>query len=164
HAVSDVTEDDIKKLPTDYAENVKEGMNYVKENACKICWNEESRYLVIPCSHLSYCLECVGTQTKCFDTKIGVVLPPGTYGRIAGRSGVSLRGVFVVENYYGTIGVIMYNSSKTMFRIDHKDRIGQLIVEKIVEGKGIVVERIGAPGTSDDSSERGCRGFGSSGI
>ncbi|ODM89486.1 Deoxyuridine 5'-triphosphate nucleotidohydrolase [Orchesella cincta] len=135
---------------------------------------KESRFAEIPTKayedSAGFDLYCVhptvihpGATVK-IDTKIGVVLPPGTYGRIAGRSGVSLRGGVIDRNYYGTIGVIMYNSSKTMFRIDHKDRIGQLIVEKIVEGKGIVVERIGAPGTSDDSSERGCRGFGSSGI
>jgi len=32
---------------------------------CKVCFQESMEYVVLPCSHLSLCLNCVARQDKC---------------------------------------------------------------------------------------------------
>ena len=56
-------------------------------------------------------------QRGLVDTKIAVALPPGTYGRIAPRSGLAVKrgidiGAGVVDaDYRGTLKVLLINSS-----------------------------------------------------
>jgi len=72
---------------------------------------------------------CVGTQIK-------IAMPPGVYGRIASRSGLSFRsgievGAGVIDaDYQGEIKVILYNHSDQPFTWKRGDRIAQLILEK----------------------------------
>lgn len=40
-------------------------IDYIKSNACRICWASEALYAVLPCSHLAYCLDCVTSQHRC---------------------------------------------------------------------------------------------------
>lgn len=98
-------------------------------------------------------------------TDISVTVPPGTYGRIAPRSGLAknngidvLAGV-IDPDYTGPVGVILLNTdSSTPFQINPGDRIAQLILEKYESN--IIVEEV------NDLliTERGDGGFGSTGA
>ena len=63
-------------------------------------------------------------------------LPPGTYARIAPRSGLAIRnfidvGAGVVDSdYRGEIKVILFNHSAEDFAVQAGDRIAQLILGK----------------------------------
>lgn len=91
--------------------------------------------------------------------------PPGTYGRIAPRSGLALSGVQVLGGvvdspYQGNVGVILYlvPNSNTLF-IEPGDRIAQLIFERYEPN--ITFEVV------DDFAQvtdRGTGGFGSTGV
>lgn len=97
--------------------------------------------------------------------KTGIVLeiPDGYYGRIAPRSGLALKnGIDVMagvidSDYRGEIGVILYNTDKTVpFHIKIGDRIAQLIIEKYYNFDLEKAEDL-------NSSDRGSGGFGSTG-
>ena len=70
------------------------------------------------------------------DTRLAVSLPPGTYARIAPRSGLAIRnfidvGAGVVDSdYWGEIKVILFNHSAEDFVVQAGDRIAQLILRK----------------------------------
>ena len=71
------------------------------------------------------------------ETGLAVSLPPGTYARIAPRSGLAIRnfidvGVGVVDSHYrGEIKVVLFNHSAEDFAVLAGDRIAQLILERI---------------------------------
>lgn len=96
-------------------------------------------------------------------TDLQIQLPTNTYGRIAPRSGLALKhfidvGAGVIdEDYRGDVGVILFNHSDVVFKINRGDRIAQLICEKII--RPVVIEKA----TLDDT-ERGENGFGSTGV
>jgi len=96
-------------------------------------------------------------------TDIAVAVPPGTYGRVAPRSGLALKhgidvGAGVVDaDYRGNVGVILFNLGDAEFKVSVGDRIAQLILECIVTPD--VVEADELP-----STERGVGGFGSTGV
>ncbi|ODM88149.1 Deoxyuridine 5'-triphosphate nucleotidohydrolase [Orchesella cincta] len=96
------------------------------------------------------------------DTKIKVLLPRGTYGRIASRSSLCLNGLFVQggvidRDFQGTIKVIFYNSSKDDYYFSPGERIAQLILEKIAEAEVQIMHGIWT------DTARGEGGFGSTG-
>jgi len=96
-------------------------------------------------------------------TVLAIQLPPGCYGRIAPRSGVSLRHHFDVgggvidEDYRGNLGVILFNHSDRPFQIRQGDRVAQLKCEKVFYPDIIEVKEL-------DNTERDIRGFGSTGL
>ena len=96
-------------------------------------------------------------------TDLSIACPPGTYARIAPRSGLALKkgidtGAGVVDaDYRGPVGVILFNWGKEDFEIKVGDRIAQLILEQIV--LPVVVETDELPETV-----RGEGGFGSTGV
>ncbi len=95
------------------------------------------------------------------NTDITIQIPAGTYGRIAGRSGLALKGLTVAGgvidgDYRGNIGIILYNLSDEEFRVNSGDRIAQLILEKIETLEVIQVQEI-------ETTNRGEKGFGSTG-
>ena len=71
------------------------------------------------------------------DTGLAVSLPPGTYARIAPRSGLAISnfidvGAGVVDSdYRGEIKVILFNHSTEDFAVQAGDQIAQLILERI---------------------------------
>lgn len=72
------------------------------------------------------------------NTGISVILPPGTYGRIAARSGLSVKEHFCVSagvidpDYTGSIGVVLFITKNAhTYQIKKGDRIAQLVVEKV---------------------------------
>ena len=67
-------------------------------------------------------------------TGIKVKLPISTYGHIAPRSGLSLKGINVAagvidRDYRGEVQVVLVNNSHTPLKVDIGDCIVQLIVE-----------------------------------
>ncbi len=117
---------------------------------------------------------------KLLSTGLIVSVPEGTYGRIAPRSGIALRsgicvGAGVIDaDYTGIVQVLLFNhDAKEAFEVHTGDRIAQLVLERIVTGAReaelVPVDEIVAPATSEagaDGSgcERGCGGFGSTGV
>ena len=91
--------------------------------------------------------------------------PPGTYGRIAPRSGLALRGVQVLggvvdSTYQGNIGVILSvgSAASTLF-IKQGDRIAQLIFERYEPDVCFeVVDNF------EHETSRSTGGFGSTGL
>jgi len=97
-------------------------------------------------------------------TDISMAIPEGHYGRIAPRSGITIRswvttlaGV-VDSDFRGPVGVVLYNFSHNQpFKIKKGDRIAQLILEKI--SLLDVAEVVNLPTTERDQG-----GFGSTGL
>jgi len=74
-------------------------------------------------------------ERKLISTDISVQLPHETYGRIAPRSGMSVKGFdvgagVIDESYAGIIKVLLINNSDENKEIKKGERIAQLIIEK----------------------------------
>lgn len=96
-------------------------------------------------------------------TGLKVLLPPCTYGRVAPRSGMSVKGTSVGagvidRSYKGIIKVLIFNHTNESFLITTGDRVAQLVLEviKTPPTKVITEEDLG-------TSTRGEGGFGSTG-
>lgn len=95
-------------------------------------------------------------------TGIAATVPTGCYGRIAPRSGLAVKngiqtGAGVIDpDYTGELKVILFNHGDETFHIKPGDKIAQLIVERCETPPIEIVDEIA-------STERGERGFGSSG-
>ena len=93
-------------------------------------------------------------------TDIAFQLPPYTYGRIVGRSGLASKfGITVSEGvldqtYSGEVSIILYNYNETAFEVKHGMRVAQLIITKINMPKLVEHEIL--------ETQRGA--FGSSGL
>lgn len=96
-------------------------------------------------------------------TDISVACPPGTYARIAPRSGLAVKkgidvGAGVVDaDYRGPVGVVLFNFGTEDFEVKKGDRIAQLILEQVCMVDAIQVEEL-------DDTVRGTGGFGSTGV
>ncbi|KAI9140917.1 dUTPase-like protein [Paraphysoderma sedebokerense] len=97
-------------------------------------------------------------------TDLSIAVPPGTYGRVAPRSGLAVKhfidvGAGVVdEDYRGPLGVVLFNFGEKEFQgLNEGDRIAQLVLEKICTPEIQVVEDL-------DETARGAGGFGSTGV
>ncbi|KAF2836581.1 dUTP diphosphatase [Patellaria atrata CBS 101060] len=96
------------------------------------------------------------------ETDIAIAVPPGTYGRIAPRSGLASKhsinvGAGVIDaDYRGPLKILLFNLSDTDFSIAEGDRIAQLILERIWTPEVLMVEEL-------EESARGVGGFGSTG-
>lgn len=91
---------------------------------------------------------------------IGVTVPTGTYGRIAPRSGLALKGIQVLggvvdADYQGELKVILHNGGKQDLTCQAGQRIAQLICEKCSVP---AIQGVNGPGKP---TARGDRGFGS---
>jgi dUTP pyrophosphatase len=138
-------------------------LSYVKltENAFDITRGSERAAGLDLCSAYNYLVKAKGREL--IKTDLQIVLPFGTYGRIASRSGLaSTRGIHVGagvidSDYEGSVSVVLFNFGETDFEVKPGDRIAQVICERIVipSVQEIVFK---APET-----QRGSRGFGSSG-
>lgn len=96
-------------------------------------------------------------------TGLSLELPPGTYGRVAPRSGLAVKngldvGAGVVDpDYRGEIKVVLFNFDKEPFMVKPGYRVAQLVIEKCETPEVVEVDEL-------DVSERGEGGFGSTGI
>uniref|UniRef100_A0A7S4IKG9 Deoxyuridine 5'-triphosphate nucleotidohydrolase n=1 Tax=Odontella aurita TaxID=265563 RepID=A0A7S4IKG9_9STRA len=96
-------------------------------------------------------------------TDLAIACPPGTYGRVAPRSGLAVKkgidvGAGVIDaDYRGNVGVVLFNFGKEDFVIEKGDRVAQLILEKVCMHPVEEVEEL-------TETERGAGGFGSTGV
>ena len=94
---------------------------------------------------------------------ISIACPPGTYARIAPRSGLAYKkgidvGAGVVDaDYRGAVGVILFNFGTEDFEVKKGDRVAQLILEQVCMVDAVQVEEL-------DETVRGAGGFGSTGV
>jgi len=100
-------------------------------------------------------------ETIRISTGIAIVLPIGTYGRVASRSSLALKSINVTAGvidpgYTGVIEIIIHNSSNNNYEVKRHDKIAQLICEKIEFPE---LEEI----DSLPETQRGSKGFGSTG-
>jgi dUTP pyrophosphatase len=120
---------------------------------------------------ISSCISTVipGKSRAIIPSGISILVPEGTYGRIAPRSGLAansgidvLAGV-VDRGYTGELKVILYNTSDSYFKINIGDRIAQLVLERISTPDIEIVKEL--PLDLEQSLNlRGDKGFGSSKI
>ena len=95
-------------------------------------------------------------------TDISVILPKGTYGRVAPRSGLASKyfihvGAGVIDfDYRGNIGIVIFNHLDKPYQIKTGDGIAQFIIEKICTPKLVEVQDL-------SETDRGITGFGSTG-
>ena len=103
-------------------------------------------------------------------TGISIKLPPNTYGRIASRSGLSVRdgievGAGVIDSdYSGNIGILLHNFTDKPYEFDEYTRIAQLIITPVLTP---VVEEIDSEVfnlIAKEKNSRNGKGFGSTGI
>lgn len=95
-------------------------------------------------------------------TGIAIKLPYGTYGRIAPRSGMSVKGTMVGAgvidfDFRSTVQVLMFNMTDADITVRKQDRIAQLIIERIDLPLVKEVDSL-------DETQRGGGGFGSTGL
>ncbi len=117
-------------------------------------------------------------ERRCFSTGLRVSCPPGTYARIAPRSGLAVKyGIDVLAgvvdpDYTGVVGVVLVNHGDAPFTVQVYDRIAQLIFETycVLDNRRVLHAIFDAGAESSDdqhppaSSGRGARGFGSTGL
>lgn len=95
-------------------------------------------------------------------TGIAATIPMGVYGRIAPRSGLTVRhgiqtGAGVIDpDFTGELKVILFNHGTETFEIKQGDRVAQLILEKC---ETPLIEEV----QEMKETQRGTRGFGSTG-
>lgn len=95
-------------------------------------------------------------------TGLVIELPPGTVGRIASRSGLSVKSNieagagWIDSDYRGTIKVELKNFSSKAYKVTRGDRIAQLVVLPVVDVEVRLVTDVRQTG-------RGGGGFGSTG-
>jgi dUTP pyrophosphatase len=150
--------------------NVKSGGNDKPDTKLQVKLLSSSAKLPVRSTQLSAGYDLCSAQSSTIPawgrglikTDIAVKVPIGTYGRIAGRSGLALKGVTVAggvidRDYIGNVGVILYNFSDDEFKVNIGDRIAQLILEQIRTPEIIETQNL-------DNTERGAKGFGSTGV
>lgn len=97
-------------------------------------------------------------------TGVAIVLPVGTYGRVAPRSGLAVKhgiqvGAGVIDpDYTGEVKVLLFNHGDTAFEVKSGERVAQLILERCETPP---VEEV--VGTLEQTA-RGAGGFGSTGT
>ena len=90
---------------------------------------------------------------------IGLMLPDGYMACVYPRSGLASKGIVcelppIDSGYRGEIHAIVTNCSDVVYKINNGDRIGQLVITPVVIADFI----------TEDISQRGDNGFGSTGI
>lgn len=100
-------------------------------------------------------------RSAIFDTGVHIELPKGTAGLIVSKSGLStkynlLSSGLIDEGYTGSIRVQLYNHSDQWYNVKRGDKISQLVVIPILTPDLELVDEL-------ESTERGDKGFGSSG-
>jgi dUTP pyrophosphatase len=105
-------------------------------------------------------------ERACVNTDVAVILPPGTYGRLASRSSLALAGLDVVggvvdPGYRGGLKVILANNSEKNLIVEKGVRIGQMICERFASPRTVEISKDELMGTVTD---RGLGCLGSSGT
>lgn len=90
---------------------------------------------------------------------LGLILPDGYAAYVFPRSGLSTKGIVcelppIDSGYRGEIHAIVTNVGTESFVVHNGDRIGQLVITPVVIADFI----------TEDITERGSNGFGSTGV
>lgn len=102
-------------------------------------------------------------EVKMIDSGLKLELNDNLYVDVRGRSGMNKKGIWcatglVDTGYRGNIGVILANFSGKDFEVKVGDRIAQIVFRQETLLETIKVENI------DEETDRGAKGFGSSGL
>ncbi len=94
-------------------------------------------------------------------TGIALAIPAGHTGLVADRSSLAKRGLktaggIIDAGYRGEIHIVLWNISKQVQELKHGERIAQLLIIPVRTPAVREVERL-------DDTQRGAKGFGSSG-
>ena len=98
-----------------------------------------------------------------FDTGVHIELPSGTFGQLFSKSGLNVNynivscGGTIDEGYTGSIRVKLYNLGDKPYMIRARQKICQLVIMPCLQPELEVVDRL-------EDTERGEKGFGSSGL
>jgi dUTP pyrophosphatase len=93
-------------------------------------------------------------------------IPKGYDMEIKSRSGLAVKnGIMILtgtidQNYRGEVKVLLYNTSKEIFTINHGDRIAQAIIRPVISSENGILTKI----SELNASNRMDNGFGSSGV
>ena len=103
-------------------------------------------------------------QSVLISTGVKIELPKQTYGQIAPRSGLSVKGIdvgagIIDEDYRGEIKVLLRNHSDDDIELPCESRIAQLLVLPVCYPDFTLVDP-----EALESTERGAGGFGSTGV
>lgn len=98
-------------------------------------------------------------------TGLSIQLPPYSYGRIAPRSGLSVKGLdvgagVIDESYTGIVKALLINNTDKEFSVSVGDRIVQLIIEPVYYPDVDEVKSL----QDFTPTTRGTGGFGSTGL
>lgn len=102
-----------------------------------------------------------GGYSRNFDTGVHVAIPAGFVGFVKAKSGLNMKhgitctGV-VDSGYTGSIRVNLYNHGLSSYTVEKGDKIAQLVILPIYTPSLELVDEL-------DQTERGDRGFGSTG-
>ncbi|MEQ9115709.1 MAG: dUTP diphosphatase [Rickettsiales bacterium] len=104
-------------------------------------------------------------ERKLIPTGLSIALPVGYEAQVRPRSGLAIKHGMTVLNtpgtidsdYRGEIMVILANLSDVEFKIERGMRIAQIVFAPVTRGEFSVVDNL-------DSTTRGEKGFGSTGI
>ena len=116
-------------------------------------------------AHLAEPIILKPLERNIIKTGLFISLPTGYEAQIRPRSGLSIKSGITVLNspgtvdsdYRGEIGIILINLSDTNFEINTGDRIAQMVIAKHEQVLWTVTDKL-------DDSERGNKGYGSTGI
>lgn len=97
-------------------------------------------------------------------TGFKVSIPKGYEGQVRSRSGLTLKGIVVGNSpgtidysYRGQVCIILHNTNPTPEYVEHGQRVAQLVIQKVPEVSFVEVMEL-------DKTDRGERGFGSTGL
>ena len=115
-------------------------------------------------ANLSEAVTLKPMDRKLIPTGLFIELPEGYEAQIRPRSGLALKHGITVLNtpgtidadYRGEIGVILINLSNEDFKIEHGERICQMVIARHEQAEWIQVEEL-------NETERGAGGFGHTG-
>ena len=104
-------------------------------------------------------------ERRLIPTGLKIALPAGTEAQVRPRSGLAYKhGITVLNSpgtidadYRGDVGVILINHGKEPFVIENGERIAQLVLARYVQLQW-------KPTSDLSDTERGCGGFGSTGV
>lgn len=107
-------------------------------------------------------------ERKLIPTGLFFEIPEGMEGQVRPRSGLALKqGITVLNSpgtldssYRGEVGVILINLSNEEVKINHGDRIAQMVISRHATAEFIVVGSVSELTTT----ERAAGGFGSTGV
>lgn len=102
-------------------------------------------------------------QTVAISTGIALEIPDGYYGRLKGRSGLTLKSPLRVlegtidSSYRGEVKVMAEVKKDCIYHVPKGTKIAQLIIQPLPQIKVVEVDEL-------SQSDRGENGFGSTGV